>query len=155
MVSKGITLVLLSVLGLAGCGTTTVSPAIKGKEGVSTGFNSSGYPVVKSIVFQRPAADATRVLKCVQTEIDGLYGQPVELDGAVKAKGQTYASVGASYYVAYALTIQGGKYTFDRLNHAGENGPTYELMGSSHGSPENAYAALERITDRVSECSKT
>lgn len=149
---KGIILGLVSLAILSGCGTTTVSPALRGKEGVTTGFNGQGYPVVKSIVFQRSAADPSRVLKCVQTEVDGLSGAPVELDGAVKAKGHAYASLQFSNYVAYALTIKGGQYTFDRLNHAGDNGPTYGLMASSHGSPENAYSALEGIADRVSGC---
>lgn len=137
---------------LSGCGTTTVSPFLRGKDGVTIGVNPDGYPTVESVVFQRPAAPPAKVLVCMQTEIDDLKGQPVEVNGAVKAKGQTFASVGFSNYLTYALTVNGGRYTFDRLYHAGDNGPTYKLIASAHGRPENAYAALERTADLVSEC---
>lgn len=147
-------MVLLTLVGITGCGTKTVSPALQGKQGVTTGVGPDGYPIVKSIVFQRAAAPTPRVMQCVQSEIDGLSAPPIELDGAVKAKGKAFAHLQFSNYVSFALTIRGGDYTFDRLNHAGESGPTFELMASSHGSPENAYRALESIADRVSDCSK-
>jgi hypothetical protein len=152
LILKGIALVLLSLVGITGCGTKTVSTALQGKLGVTTGVGSDGYPVVKSIAFQRPSADASRVMKCMQAEVDGLNVPPVEIDGTVRASGKAYASLQFSNYVAFALTVRDSEYTFDRLSNAGLNGPAFELMASSYGSPENAYVALEGIADRVSHC---
>lgn len=149
---KGIVAALFPLALMVGCSATTVSPAIASKPGVTTGFNGDGYAIVKSIVFQRPAADPSRLLKCVQTEVDGLTAPPVELDGSVKANGRAYAQLQYSNYVSYSLTVRGGKYTFDRLANAGTNGPAFELMGSSYGTPQNAYSALESLADRISGC---
>jgi len=125
---------------------------IANKPGVVTGANKDGYAIVKSITFSRQAADVTRVLVCMQSEVDGLTGTPVQIDGAAKANGKAYATLQYSNYVAFALTVRGSEYRFDRLTNAGLNGPSYELMGSTWGTPENAYAALEDIANRVSGC---
>jgi hypothetical protein len=137
---------------LAGCGTKTVSQELATKPGVVTGTGKDGYPVVKSITFKRPSAEVSRVLACMQAEVDGLTGNPVQIDGAVKSSGKAYASLQFSNYVAFAMTVRDTEYRFDRLANAGLNGPAFELMGSSYGTPENAYAALESIADRVSGC---
>lgn len=142
--------VLLTLL--TGCGTTSVSPLIANKPGVVTGANKDGYAIVKSITFMRPPADVARILVCMQSDVDGVTGPPVQIDGAAKANGKAYATLQYSNYVAFALTVRGAEYRFDRLANAGLNGPSYELMASTWGTPENAYAALEGIADRVSGC---
>lgn len=139
-------------VGWEGCGTTTVSPLIANKPGVVAGANKDEYPIVKSITFTRPAANLDRVLVCMQSEVDGLAGAPVQIDGAAKANGRTYATLQYSNYVAFAMTVRGTEYRFDRLANAGLNGPSFELMASTWGTPENAYSALEAIADRVSRC---
>lgn len=150
--TKGFIPLAIALVLLTGCGTASVSPNLLRKEGVITGFNKDGHAVVKSIAFSRSAAASPRMLKCVQTEAEGLAAPPVELDGTVKANGKAYAQLQYSSYVGYVLTIRGDKYTFDRLTNAGTNGPAYELMASSWGTPENAYSTLEGIADRISGC---
>ena len=150
----------LAVIGLGivtvlvGCGTKTVSSALATKPGVVTvtGTGTDGYPVVKSITFKRPSADVSRVLACMQAEVDGITGNPVEIDGVARSSGKAYAALQFSNYVAFALTVRGSEYRFERLANAGLNGPAFELMASAYGSPENAYTALESIADRVSNC---
>jgi hypothetical protein len=140
------------VVGLAGCGTKTVSPTLATKSGVVTGTGTDGYPIVKSITFKRPSAEVSRVLVCMEAEVDGLTSKPVEIDGMVRSSGKAYASLQFSNYVAFAMTVRGSEYRFERLSNAGINGPTSELMASAYGTPENAYIALESITDRVNNC---
>lgn len=137
---------------LAGCGTKTVSAGLAAKPGVVTGTGSDGYPVVTSITFQRTPADAARVVTCMQAEVDGITSPPVAIDGLAKATGKAYAALQFSNYVAFALTVDGAQYRFDRLTNAGLNGPAFALMASSYGTPENAYHVLEGIADRVSSC---
>lgn len=141
-----------AVLSLSGCGTKTVSPEIAGKSGVVTGVGADGYPVVKSITFAKNPADVSRVLICMQSEVDGINITPVEIDGVAKVSGKAYAPLQFSNYVAFSMSVDGGEYRFDRLSDAGINGPAFELMASRYGTPENAYAALESIADRVSRC---
>lgn len=137
---------------LVGCGTKTVSSTLAAKPGIVTGSGKDGYPVVKSITFERPSANVSRVLACMQAEVDGITGDPVEIDGLARSSGKAYASLQFSNYVAFAMTVRGTEYRFDRLANADLNGPAFELMASAYGSPENAYAALESIADRVSDC---
>ena len=141
-------------MALAGCGTKIVSQELATKPGVITATGKDGYPVVKSITFKRSSADISRVLACMQAEVDGITGNPVQIDGAVKSSGKAYASLQFSNYVAFAMTVRDTEYRFDRLANAGLNGPAFELMASSYGTPENAYAALESIADRVSGCAE-
>ena len=149
---KLVTIGALICTAIAGCGTKTVSQELASKQGVITGTGKDGYPVVKSITFKRPKADVSRVLACMQAEVDGLTVTPVQIDGVVKSSGKAYASLQFSNYVAFAMTVRNNEYRFDRLTNAGLNGPAFELMASSYGTPENAYAALKSIADRVSEC---
>jgi len=95
---------------LVGCGTKIVSKALANKEGVVTGTGADGYPVVKSITFKRPKADVSRVLACMQVEVDGLTGTPVQIDGAVRSSGKAYASLQFSNYVAFAMTVRNHEY---------------------------------------------
>jgi len=152
--NKLTTAVITLTLGAAliGCGSKTVSPKIASLPGVVTGIGSDGYPVVKSMTFTRSAAPVSRVLACMQVEVDGLIGVPVEIDGAARANGKAYAQLQFSNYVAFSLNVRDSQYRFDRLYNAGISGPAYELMASAYGSPENAFTALSGIADRLSLC---
>jgi hypothetical protein len=88
----------------------------------------------------------------MQAEVDGLSGSPVAIDGVAKASGKVYAPLQFSNYVAFAMSVRGSEYRFERLTNAGINGPAFELMASAYGTPENAYTALETIANRVSDC---
>jgi hypothetical protein len=104
---KLVTIGVLFFSALAGCGIKTVSQELATKPGVITSTGDDGYPVVKSITFKRPSTDASRLIACMQAEVDGLTGNPVQIDGAVKSNGKAYVSLQCSNYVAFAMTVHG------------------------------------------------
>lgn len=137
---------------LTGCGSKTVSPALAGLPGIVTDIGADGYPIVKSITFQRPVADSSRVLECMQVEVDGLISVPVEIDGAARARGHFYVSIPIDSYMAFTLSVRGGEYRFEHIATAWIKGPLYELKASAYYAPEKSYQALQSIADRVSAC---
>ncbi|MDD1979633.1 hypothetical protein [Pseudomonas tussilaginis] len=154
------TLLLTSVL--AGCGTTTVSPAIASNPGVRTAIGPDGYPILTSVTFTRSArASADDRANCTKSQINDIESSPVKTGSSIEASGKTsfyFAEVGMSKAFRYSLKIRGDNnsvYTFDRLryiNNGSQGGP---IMASKWWSPEYLVEELESITDRIDACTRS
>lgn len=151
-----ITPVFLMAITLVGCGTTQVSPALSGKPGVVTAIGADGYPVVKSITITRAlTAPPERAATCVAKSVDKPESAPiistdVQVSGLAAFRNDME---GFTRTFRYTLARSNeGVYVFDRLRYTGQGTVGIEVMASKYWSPENVYAELQSITDRVDRC---
>lgn len=153
------TILTLGLSLLVGCGTTTVSPSLAGKPGVSTTTNQQGYPIITSISFDRPTkSNTSTAFACLASSIDAPESAPVKIGESLSISGRgTFFSPpsNASFAFRYTLTANTGQttsYVFNRMHYVGANGAGLPIMASKWWTPDAAYAELEAITIRVDEC---
>ncbi|VVQ16888.1 hypothetical protein PS914_05924 [Pseudomonas fluorescens] len=153
---------ILMAFGLAGCGTTVVSPAIANKPGVKTAMGQDGYPILVSVHLTTPTkTTAESRSKCISSQLDDIEGAPIIVGSAVQASGKSsfyFARVGANEAFRYTVRVDGqssSSYTFERLRYFGSGTQGGPIMASQYWSPEKLVEELETITDRIDACART
>lgn len=146
---------------LAGCGTTSISPAMTGKSGVKYGIDKGGYPTIAEIAFIRPTRLSEHASQdCIIRGVEQPVNTPTQIAGAwqVTAIGAMYWEGGgvSSQPFRYNLSLvsaSGTTYTFTRMVYATNGvGSASPLLASKWWSPQYAYAAMEEVVERIDQC---
>jgi hypothetical protein len=149
------------IMVLAGCGSTTISPAMNGKPGVRYGTDRDGYPTITEVVFTRAIPFSERTAKaCIVRGVEQPVSAPTFSAGIwqVTATGAMYWEGGGvtSLPFRYNLSLapaNGTTYIFTRMVYAnGGVASASPLMASSWWSPQHAYEAMEEVVGRIDEC---
>ena len=137
---------------LAGCGTTSISPAMTGKSGVRYGTDRDGYPTITEVAFTRTTPFTERTAKtCIVRGVEQPVIAPTFSAGVwqVTATGAMYWEGGgvSSLPFRYNLSLtpaNGTTYTFTRMVYVnGGVASANPLFASTWWSPQHAYAAME------------
>ena len=145
---------------LAGCGTTSISPAMTGKSGVKYGADRDGYPTMVEIVFARatPYSESS-ARACIVRGVEQPVSAPtftagvwqVTANGAMHWDGGGVGSLPFRYNLSLT-PVNGTTYTFTRMFYAnGGVASASPLMASSWWSPQHAYAAMQDVVGRIDE----
>ena len=145
-----------AMLALTGCISDQVSPLLMGKPGLTTGVHGGHIPTYNTVEFIRMPSDFERTSACLARNAGG-NGQVIKIDDSVSADGR------ASYFWAegptnvgflFSLTVYPGqgRYLYERI--LWDNPRRTPLFVEKSYNPENSYAEMEAIVDRIAACAK-
>lgn len=146
-----------ALLALSGCISNQVSPRLEGKPGITFGIHGDHIPTFESVEFLRMPTDYERTAACLARHAGGGNGQVVKIDDSVSMDGRSsflLESGPISQGFLFSLTIYPGqgRYLYERI--LWDTPRRTPLFAEKSFSPENAYAEMEKIADRIWSCAK-
>ena len=146
-----------ALITLTGCISNQVSPLLEGNPGITFGIHGDHIPTFNAVEFIRMPTDLERTSACLARNAGGGNGQVVKLGDSVSMDGQStffWADGPRTQSFLFSLTAypSQGRYLYERIQW--DTPRRTPLFAEKSFSPENAYAAMEEIVDRIVACAK-